>query len=394
MSGVSLALSNMRAVVILLVLSFHSVLAYLDFLPAQPYRFDAPPYQWQAFAIIDSRRFFPFDLFCAWQDVCLMSILFFLSGLFVWPSLSRKGGTKFLSDRMMRIALPCALVVLLVSPVTYYPTYRVTAADPSLAEYWRQWQSLPFWPCGPQWFLWQLIAMNLIVGGLHALNPRWGERLAALASHARERPLHFLGGLMVLSAVTYVPMALIYTPWDWTHFGPVAFQICRPLHYSVFFFAGMSIGAYGLERGILATDGPLARHAPAWIAGAVAGFIAWIVPTSFTYGDDPAPLWLQAVAGLGFVLACASGCFAAVATFLRWGRTPRRFLDSLSANAYGMYLNHYVFVVWLQFALLGAPLPGAIKALAVFGATLAISWPLAAGLSNFSFAGRTVRAQR
>ena len=43
----SLALDNLRAFVILLVLSFHSVLAYLQFLPAAPYPFDSPPYQWR-----------------------------------------------------------------------------------------------------------------------------------------------------------------------------------------------------------------------------------------------------------------------------------------------------------------------------------------------------------
>jgi hypothetical protein len=39
----SLALDNLRAFVILLVLSFHSVLAYLQFLPAEPFPFDSPP---------------------------------------------------------------------------------------------------------------------------------------------------------------------------------------------------------------------------------------------------------------------------------------------------------------------------------------------------------------
>jgi hypothetical protein len=39
MPGSSLALDNLRAFVILLVLSFHSVLAYLRFLPAEPFAF-------------------------------------------------------------------------------------------------------------------------------------------------------------------------------------------------------------------------------------------------------------------------------------------------------------------------------------------------------------------
>ena len=95
MSRSSVALDNLRAFVILIVLAFHSVLAYLQFLPASPYRFDAPPFKWHAFAIIDSARFIGFDLFCAYQDVYLMSLMFFLSGLFVWPSLARKGSWIF-----------------------------------------------------------------------------------------------------------------------------------------------------------------------------------------------------------------------------------------------------------------------------------------------------------
>src|SRR6266550_9367786 len=87
----SLAIDNLRAVVILLVLAFHSVLAYLNFLPPHPYGFDAPPFLWRAFPIVDSQRWFGFDLFCAWLDVFLMSFFFLLSGLFAWPSLMRRG---------------------------------------------------------------------------------------------------------------------------------------------------------------------------------------------------------------------------------------------------------------------------------------------------------------
>src|SRR6266853_302924 len=107
----SLALDNLRAFVILLVLSFHSVLAYLQFLPAAPFPFYAPPYLWRAFPVVDHERLFGFDLFCAWQDVFLMSLFFFLSGLFVWPSLERKGARIFLHDRVLRLGVSFDLVV-------------------------------------------------------------------------------------------------------------------------------------------------------------------------------------------------------------------------------------------------------------------------------------------
>ena len=51
-----------------------------------------------------------------------------------------------------------------------------------------------------------------------------------------------------------------------------------------------------------------------------------------------------------------------------------RLLDSLSANAYGLYLVHYTFVVWLQYVLLTAALFAMVKAAIVFGGTLVLSF--------------------
>ena len=51
MSRSSLALDNFRAVVILVVLAFHSVLAYVNWIPDVRSGFDDPPYLWRAFPI-------------------------------------------------------------------------------------------------------------------------------------------------------------------------------------------------------------------------------------------------------------------------------------------------------------------------------------------------------
>jgi hypothetical protein len=123
----SLAFDNLRGVVILFVVGFHSVLAYLDFLPTTRSSFNDPPYLWRAFPIIDTERWVGFDLFCASQDVLLMSLFFFLSGLFVWPSLEREGVRRFLYDRLMRLGVPFLLVVGLLMPLASYPTYLQTA---------------------------------------------------------------------------------------------------------------------------------------------------------------------------------------------------------------------------------------------------------------------------
>ena len=51
-------------------------------------------------------------------------------------------------------------------------------------------------------------------------------------------------------------------------------------------------------------------------------------------------------------------------------------------NAYGMYLVHYLFVVWLQYALLPVELPAIVKAAAVFAGTVVLSWATTAGLAR------------
>jgi hypothetical protein len=59
-----------------------------------------------------------------------------------------------------------------------------------------------------------------------------------------------------------------------------------------------------------------------------------------------------------------------------------------------MYLLHYIFVVWLQFALLPASLSAAGKAAVVFGGTLALSWSAAVVLGNVAWDSHLAQAKR
>jgi peptidoglycan/LPS O-acetylase OafA/YrhL len=390
MSRTSLALNNLRGFVILIVLAFHSALAYLDSLPSAAARFDTPPYAWEASPIIDSERWLGFDLFCAWHDIYLMSLMYFLSGLFVWGSLTRKGSRAFLSDRFLRLGLPLIPAVFVLMPIALYPVYLATTPEPSVSEYWRQWMALPFWPCGPQWFLWQLLALSVVAAALYRFVPSAGAALERLAAVVSGHPARFLLALAAASAAAYVPMALIYSPWSWFQYGPLAFQWSRPLHYLVYFFAGAAVGIYGLDRGLLATDGMLARRWPLWLAVAGVTFLLWIGPTALTMGTENPSFDLLLGSALGFALACAGGGIAVLALALRFATRRSRILDSLSANAYGMYLVHYVFVVWAQYAMLGVALPAIAKAAIVFASALLLSWTTTAALRSIPLGSRLI----
>jgi glucans biosynthesis protein C len=387
MSRSSLALSNLRAAVILIVVAFHSCIAYLDSLPSSAQPFNSPPYEWRSFPIIDSQRWFGFDLFCAPQDIYLMSLMFLLSGLFVWPSLGRKGSWGYIRHRFLRLGLPFAAAVFLLMPVAYYPVYLVTATDPGVAAFLHSYLALPFWPSGPPWFLWQLLALNIVAAAIHRSAPSWETLLAKMASLGAH-PSRFFAILLTASALAYVPLAIAFTPWQWLQFGPFGLQLSRPLHYAVYFFVGLGIGIYGIENGLLASDGLLARRWATWLLAACAAFLLWTAPTALIFEHrDAAPLGLQISADLGFVLSCGSSSFFVIAVFLHFARNRSRVLDSLSRNAYGIYLIHYVFVVWLQYALLNAPVSAFLKGGIVFGLTLVLSWAASAALLRLPLQG-------
>src|SRR5262249_32444647 len=163
-----------------------------------------------------------------------------------------------------------------------------------------------------------------------------------------------------------------------------------PLHYVVYFFAGIAVGSYGLDRGLLTTDGALARRWPLWGCVAFATFLLWISPTALVMGTDKPHFALLFGSALGFVLACAGGGIGVLALALRFATHRQWALDSLSQNAYGMYLVHYVFVVWLQYAMLGVVIPAIVKAAIVFTGTLAMSWATTAALRSIPLGSRLI----
>ena len=122
-------------------------------------------------------------------------------------------------------------------------------------------------------------------------------------------------------------------------------------------------------------------------------FLLWLMATAAVVtGQGGAVAALKIAADLGFVLFAASACFALSAVFLRFAGARLPILDGVSEHAYGIYLFHYVFVIWTQYLLLGAALPGILKGLIVFVVTLALSWGVTAGLGRVPLAARVIGA--
>ena len=103
--------------------------------------------------------------------------MFFLSGLFVWPSLKRKGKLAVsVGTVSLRIGVPLILAVLFLMPIAYYPAYRVTAVDPELGGLlastgWRCrcGRAGRNGSCGSSW------RSDVAAAGLYRFAPQWGD---------------------------------------------------------------------------------------------------------------------------------------------------------------------------------------------------------------------------
>lgn len=372
-------LSYVRTLVTLLVVGHHSALAYMSLqLPRQG--FTARPLWWTAFPVKDASQWSGFGLLVGWNDVFFMALMFFVSGLFVWPGLRRHGAGAYLGRRILRLGVPFVIAAGLLAPLAYYPAYLQLGGVTHLGSYARAWLALGVWPAGPAWFLWVLLVFDCVAALLFRAVPEAFERLAGGVRKAANRPVLLFVLLAGLSCAAYAPMAGHFGGESWWSWGPFFVQSSRPLHYFVYFAMGMCLGAFGAEIPMFESGGPLARRWWLWGLAMVPAFLAII---GLMMGGE------FAAARMMFPVSCAASSLFLIAVVIRFGRRWR-WADSMSANAYGIYLLHYLFVIWIQYAALDWPTPALVKCAAVVVAATGLSWATAGLLRQSKRIARVV----
>jgi peptidoglycan/LPS O-acetylase OafA/YrhL len=389
-SGYNFAAGYLRAFLTVSVVAFHAVIAYTSFAPPPPRSLLTKPQWWMAFPVVDSRRWPGFDAFVGFNDVFFMSLMFFLSGLFVTSSLRRKGASAFLRDRAVRLGAPFLVGVAVLAPLAYFPSYLMTGSNISLPAFGRIWLSLDHWPSGPAWFLVTLLAFDCLAAALSVSRFSFKAFPGSLFSRVCRTPAKFFGLLAAVSALAYIPMTLIFNSVSWTTFGPFTFQTSRILHYAAYFLIAVALGTMGLDRNLFARDGKLARSWLRWFGNAalIFGLHATIGILALS-AHSAVPTW-TALAGFTFALSCAASSLAYISFFSRFANRRVCMFDSLRDNAYGIYLVHYAFVSWLQYALLRTMLPAVAKGSIVFLGALALSWITVAALRRIPAVARII----
>jgi surface polysaccharide O-acyltransferase-like enzyme len=94
--------------------------------------------------------------------------------------------------------------------------------------------------------------------------------------------------------------------------------------------------------------------------------------------------------GLAFAAYSAAMAFTVLAFVLRFTGPGSGLLDAMQPSAYGIYLFHYVFIIWLQYAVYDHSFPAVVKFAIVFAGTLSLSWGLTLMLRKIPAVARMI----
>ena len=382
MKGRIVALDRARTFITLLVVIHHSAVNFTHFGNG------------------DRMRWLGFDLVVLFNDSFFMAFMFLVSGLFVHDSLTRHGAGGFLRRRAWRLGIPLLVSIFVLIPIAYYASFLryhlPGTTDFNYFHYWGRMITTGPWPSGQSWFLWVLLVFDVIAAAIWMTAPKILGAFGRLIGALRSRPAIAFAAFVVVSVVSYLPLHLWFGDGAWFEPGhyPFPIQTSRILLYPAYFFTGVGIGVIGLRVGILAEDGEVERRWATWLSLAVLffGLILLLVFAHHNWIENfAAPaLWWRAAYGTVFAIFSAVMAFTVLATSLRLSRASLWLLDAMQPQAYGIFLFHYMFIIWMQYFVYDPAWPAGVKAAIVFAGTLGGSWLLTVLLRKIPLVARTI----
>ena len=309
-------------------------------------------------------------LFLILNQFYFMGLFFLISGYFVPGAVDRKGGWRFLKDRLVRLGIPLVAYTLLVSPAIEYVKgitegYYWGSIGQFYLGYWRSREFSP----GPLWFVEVLLVFSLAYTLGRAAWDWAVPRTRKSTTPAVGRPLTqraIVAFILVMAAVTFIVRLYYPTGKEWMHMEVAFFP-----QYILMFAAG--ILAY---RSRWLPDLP-AKVRRVWTVVAPLAMVT--LPVIMILGgatEDTAPfqggLTLQsAVTSTYEAIYTVAMAIALLGLFRRWLDRQAGFGKFLSQNAYSVYIIHPVVIVPLAWSLAAISLDPLLKFVLV--APLAVS---------------------
>lgn len=341
-----------------------------------------------------------FDIWHMHNDIIMMPMLFFLAGLFVFPSLRRRGVKDFLREKMVRLGLPFIIGITILVPPQTYPKYLLFKDDS--ISYWNYLHQVYFFDgmtSSGFWFLYYLCLLTILLLVIAYTVPLVLTVFKKLAQTILDKPLFGSSILFLILAVILGLSDLTWgSPW-WVGFKKVFYvRAARFIMKGFLFF----LGAGFAEAGLLENTNLLKALEDKWkiwvgialIAGAAymsfalmnfyeptgpynvevrrhfflngTWFDLW--PTFFRYA--PAVLIKTTLMALFLV----SLMWAYLTIFKRFLNKPLARWQSLAACSYGIYIIHEPMVIWIHYYFYQSDVHEIIKFVLAALVPLVLSW--------------------
>lgn len=360
-----LYLDNLKVVLIALIIALHAVLGYVGVVEAWTYagmrETTLHPVVEMVLLVVLS----PFGFF-------LIALLFLVAGLLTPGSHDRKGGRRFVLDRLLRLGLPFVAYVFVVQPVLVYAVEH-PFGDAS-GTFWQEYLGAERQvDTGPLWFVGVLLVYSLAYAGwrrVHSPAPRAPRPPTArtlVASALVVAPLSFAVRLVYPyggeSGVTDLNF------WQW----PACIAV---------FVLGVRAAPHGWLRSV--PDDLVRLSRPVTVTGVVAMTVLLYVTGSRDAVDDMLGGWHWAA----LAFACIESALVVFGPVWLLDVARRRLErplpwgEQLGRSAYGAFMLQTVFLLGLAVALRPLALPAEVKAVLVAAgavcASFGVAWVLVA----------------
>ena len=321
---------------------------------------------------LDPLSMVAFGLFNSFTQAWFMGILFFFAGFFAADALARKGGARFVKDRLLRLGIPLAGYVLVINPLMmYFLAYpeECRKAGGFFSLYVSRYlgSGMALGSTGPLWFAETLLGFSLayaaimkmlvIFGKGHAGTAvAMGTPVASNADEPKAPPsVTVLLGLVALIALTAFAVRIFYP----IGFSWLNLQFCFfPSYIALFvlgiralrggwfsrimgkrsvrwFWAALGIGIPGWLA-LMALGGALSGHLDGFWGGLTwqsAGYCLWESFTAIAMSIGLTALFANRKQGAEPEQGQKSGQGALSAFFAR--------------NSFSVYVFHPVFLIGL-----------------------------------------------
>jgi len=290
-----------------------------------------------------------FGIYQSFMQAYFMGLLFLIAGYFVPRSFDRKGFSKFLRDRAVRLGIPTLIYMLSINTII---VYYILAFDwmtprPPAGQYFREYiLSLDFLSgSGPMWFAFALLIFSAVyaLARLFLYSPEKAQQDESLPGH-----LAVIEFILLVSACAFT------------------IRLIQPIGTSIM---NMQLG-YFSQYIILFVIGTVAYRKD-WLvripysfgmiwfkAALIGGSIFWIVIQIFGGGLQGniskyagGLYWQSATYALWESFFCIGTCLGLIVLFREHFNIQGRFTRFMSDNYFSVYVFHPPILILVTLAL-------------------------------------------